>query len=153
MAARAPFTINSFREPFASWMPGVATNTICAFSVFFIPRILFLVVWGFADTMAIFSPRIAFKRVDFPTLGRPMIATKPDLKDMRLKITLEQTRCQWRVNCKIAIKTLAILQTCDLPAILCSYQVKIALSWLIILSLCVACQKILLHAGHILNKS
>lgn len=30
--------------------------------------------------MAIFSHNIWFKRVDFPTSGSPIIATKPDLK-------------------------------------------------------------------------
>ena len=29
--------------------------------------------------MAIFFPKTLFKNVDFPTLGRPMIETNPDL--------------------------------------------------------------------------
>jgi hypothetical protein len=29
-------------------------------------------------TMASFSPRMVFKRVDLPTLGGPTIATKPE---------------------------------------------------------------------------
>ena len=28
--------------------------------------------------MAIFSPKMRFMKVDFPTFGRPMIATKPE---------------------------------------------------------------------------
>jgi hypothetical protein len=32
------------------------------------------------EVIAIFSPSREFKRVDLPTLGRPMIAIKPDFK-------------------------------------------------------------------------
>ncbi len=37
------------------------------------------VVWGLLDIMAIFSPVRRLSRVDFPTLGLPIIVTKPDL--------------------------------------------------------------------------
>ena len=30
--------------------------------------------WGLLDTMEIYSPSMALRRVDFPTLGRPTIA-------------------------------------------------------------------------------
>jgi hypothetical protein len=40
---------------------------------------LFRVVWGLWVVMAILSPTILFKRVDFPTLGLPMMLVKPDL--------------------------------------------------------------------------
>jgi hypothetical protein len=33
------------------------------------------VVWGFGDTAATLAPTSAFSRVDFPTFGRPMMAT------------------------------------------------------------------------------
>ena len=40
---------------------------------------LFLVVWGLLEIIAIFSPTRRFIKVDFPTLGLPIILTKPDL--------------------------------------------------------------------------
>ncbi len=43
------------------------------------PWIRFRVVCGLSDMMAILWPMAMFKRVDFPTLGRPMMATNPDL--------------------------------------------------------------------------
>ena len=43
------------------------------------PCILFLVVWGLSDIIATFCPRTLFINVDFPTFGRPIILTKPDL--------------------------------------------------------------------------
>ena len=42
--------------------------------------ILFRVVWGLLDTMAIFSPKSRLRRVDLPTFGRPMREMNPDLK-------------------------------------------------------------------------
>lgn len=53
-------------------MPGVSTKMIWASGSVLIPVILFLVVWGFEVTMAIFSPSMALRRVDFPTFGLPM---------------------------------------------------------------------------------
>ena len=38
----------------------------------------FLVVCGFLETPAIFCPIQAFSKVDFPALGRPIRATKPE---------------------------------------------------------------------------
>jgi hypothetical protein len=43
------------------------------------PIIRVRVVWGFFDTMAIFSPISLFSMVDFPTLGRPTMAMYADL--------------------------------------------------------------------------
>jgi hypothetical protein len=43
------------------------------------PRILFRVVCGLSEMMAIFSPKSAFRSVDFPTFGLPMMEMKPDL--------------------------------------------------------------------------
>jgi len=37
------------------------------------------VVCGLAVTIDILSPIVALKNVDLPTLGRPMMAMKPDL--------------------------------------------------------------------------
>jgi hypothetical protein len=44
------------------------------------PFILWRVVWGTAETMLIFALSKALSMVDLPALGRPIIATKPDLK-------------------------------------------------------------------------
>src|SRR5690242_14765664 len=38
------------------------------------------VVWGRWETMAIFCPRAAFRKVDLPTLGLPSTATAPQMK-------------------------------------------------------------------------
>jgi hypothetical protein len=40
------------------------------------------VVWGLGETMATFWPTSVLTSVDLPALGRPTIATKPDLKGM-----------------------------------------------------------------------
>src|SRR5690606_39685204 len=60
-------------------MPGVSRNTICPRSSVKMPRILFRVVWGLSDMIATFLPTTWFISVDFPTLGRPISATNPDL--------------------------------------------------------------------------
>jgi hypothetical protein len=52
----------------------VHKDNLCSWVVF-IPRILFLVVCCLPATMAIFCPRIRFRRVDFPTLGLPINET------------------------------------------------------------------------------
>ena len=39
---------------------------------------IFLVVPDLSEVIAIWRSKIAFKRVDFPTLGRPTILTNPD---------------------------------------------------------------------------
>ncbi len=51
-----------------------------------IPKILFLVVLGFSETAAIFSPTRAFIKVDFPTFGLPTTVINPDLKGLLLFI-------------------------------------------------------------------
>src|SRR6266568_5510412 len=43
------------------------------------PRMRVRVVCGRGETMATFSPRTRLRSVDFPTLGRPTMATKPAL--------------------------------------------------------------------------
>ena len=43
------------------------------------PMMRWRVVCAFAVTMESFSPTIAFISVDLPTLGLPMMFTKPDL--------------------------------------------------------------------------
>lgn len=43
--------------------------------MFTIPLIAFLVVCGIGETILTFSWQAVFKKVDFPALGRPMIAT------------------------------------------------------------------------------
>ena len=54
-------------------IPGVSAKISCAFSIFFIPRILFLVVWDFLEVIDIFLPKIWFKIVDLPTFGLPIM--------------------------------------------------------------------------------
>src|SRR5512137_1534456 len=66
-------------------MPGVSRKMNCPSSAFKIPVIRFLVVWGLLLVMAIFSPRIAFRSVDLPTLGRPAMAMNPDLNKTDLR--------------------------------------------------------------------
>ncbi len=56
-------------------MPGLSMKMIWPFSVVLMPRMLIRVVWGLSETMAIFWPRRALRRVDFPVLGRPTRAT------------------------------------------------------------------------------
>ena len=53
-------------------------KTIWAPGMLWIPLIRLRVVCGLSDVMTIFSPMMLFRRVDFPTLGRPMIDTKPE---------------------------------------------------------------------------
>ena len=53
----------------------------CAFSRFLIPRIRVRVVWGLSETMAILSPRIRLRRVDFPTFVLPRMEMKPDVNE------------------------------------------------------------------------
>ena len=43
-----------------------------------IPRTLERVVWGRPEVMVTFSPTKPLMRVDLPTLGLPITATKPD---------------------------------------------------------------------------
>ena len=51
--------------------------------------ILVLVVWGFAETAATFSPISALRSELFPTLGLPTIATKADFVS-KLQIALKE---------------------------------------------------------------
>src|ERR1039457_7119196 len=73
------------------WMPGVSTKTICAAGCesrrapFFAgtsttPAMRLRGVCGLAETMATFPPVRAFSSVLLPALGRPRMATNPDLK-------------------------------------------------------------------------
>src|SRR5512137_318841 len=66
-------------------MPGVSRKMNCPSSAFRIPVIRFLVVWGLLLVIASFSPRIAFRSVDLPTLGRPAMAMNPDLNKTDLR--------------------------------------------------------------------
>ena len=70
---------------FALWIPGVSKKTICPFSPVYTVCILFLVVCGFLEVMAIFCPIKWFIKVDFPTFGLPIIATNPDLKSALIR--------------------------------------------------------------------
>ena len=57
------------------WKPGVSTNMIWFLFSVLIPKNLCLVVWGFLEVIAIFWPRILFKRVDFPAFVLPTMET------------------------------------------------------------------------------
>ena len=75
----ATLTIYSPSLFLALWIPGVSRNTIWPSSHVYTVCILFLVVCGFFDVIAIFWPIIWFINVDFPTFGLPIRATNPDL--------------------------------------------------------------------------
>src|ERR1700746_2523029 len=47
----------------------------------------FRVVCGFGETIATLRPTRVLTSVDLPALGRPTIATKPDLNGMKLNCT------------------------------------------------------------------
>src|SRR3954453_4384383 len=58
-------------------IPGVSTRMICALLSITMPRISARVVWTFRETIVTLEPTSAFTRVDLPTLGAPISATKP----------------------------------------------------------------------------
>ncbi len=58
-------------------IPGVSTRMIWALSSITMPRIRARVVCTLRDTMVTLAPTSALTRVDLPTLGAPISATKP----------------------------------------------------------------------------
>src|SRR5579864_2681922 len=58
-------------------IPGVSTRMICALSSITMPRIKARVVCTLRETMVTLEPTSALTRVDLPTLGAPISATKP----------------------------------------------------------------------------
>src|SRR5437870_10950719 len=62
---------------FGEKMPGVSTRMICALSSITMPRISARVVCTLRETMVTLEPTSALTRVDLPTLGAPISATKP----------------------------------------------------------------------------
>src|SRR3954465_9546455 len=62
---------------FGAKMPGVSTRMICAPSSITMPRISARVVCTLRETMVTLEPTSALTRVDLPTLGAPISATKP----------------------------------------------------------------------------
>src|SRR3954454_17750693 len=58
-------------------IPGVSTRMICALSSMTMPRISDRVVCTLRETIVTLEPTSAFTRVDLPTLGAPIRATKP----------------------------------------------------------------------------
>src|SRR5205823_5415436 len=58
----------------------VSRNTNCACGKFLTPRMRWRVVCGLGVTIASFVPMITLSNVDLPTLGAPMIVTKPERK-------------------------------------------------------------------------
>ena len=63
---------------FGLWKPGVSRKQNWQSPSVRTPKIRVRVVWGLEETIAIFSPKRAFKREDFPTFGLPTMAAKPD---------------------------------------------------------------------------
>jgi len=61
-------------------MPGVSSSTSWAAGVVRIARSRLRVVWGTGEVIATFSPTNWLSRVDLPTFGRPIRATKPERK-------------------------------------------------------------------------
>src|SRR6516162_7935412 len=62
---------------FGEKMPGVSTRMICALPSITMPRISARVVCTLRETMVTLDPTSALTRVDLPTLGAPISATKP----------------------------------------------------------------------------
>src|SRR5215831_10223351 len=62
---------------FGEKMPGVSTRMICELPSITMPRIKARVVCTFRETMVTLEPTSALTRVDLPTLGAPISATKP----------------------------------------------------------------------------
>src|SRR5258708_36933130 len=58
-------------------MPGVSTRMICAWFSITMPRISARVVCTLRETIVTLEPTSALTRVDLPTLGAPISATKP----------------------------------------------------------------------------
>src|ERR1700756_218070 len=62
---------------FGEKMPGVSTRMICELPTIAMPRISARVVCTLRETIVTLEPTSALTRVDFPTLGAPISATKP----------------------------------------------------------------------------
>src|SRR5580692_7816331 len=58
-------------------IPGVSTKMSCATPSMAMPRTSVRVVWTLGVTMEILAPTSALAKVDLPTLGAPISATKP----------------------------------------------------------------------------
>ncbi len=58
-------------------MPGVSTKMSCASPSMAMPRMIARVVCTFGLTIVTLAPTSALTRVDLPTFGAPMMATKP----------------------------------------------------------------------------
>src|ERR1700749_4303115 len=62
---------------FGAKIPGVSTRMICDLPSMALPRISARVVCTLRETMVTLEPTSALTRVDLPTLGAPISATKP----------------------------------------------------------------------------
>src|SRR5215471_7838683 len=62
---------------FGAKMPGVSTRITCALPAIAMPRISARVVCTLRETIVTLEPTSALTSVDFPTLGAPISATKP----------------------------------------------------------------------------
>src|SRR4051794_5307354 len=78
MPAEAAFTIAvSSRRLGAAKIPGVSTNSTWVLSTMVIPITRRRVVWTLGETIETLVPTSWLSRVDLPTFGAPMMATKP----------------------------------------------------------------------------
>src|SRR5437868_11898912 len=72
-------TMARSRRRFGEKMPGVSTRMIWALSSITMPRISARVVCTLRETIVTLEPTSALTRVDLPTFGAPISATKPQL--------------------------------------------------------------------------
>src|ERR1700684_3035063 len=70
-------TIARSSRRFGRKIPGVSTRMICALLSITMPRISARVVCTLRETIVTLEPTRALTRVDLPTLGAPISATKP----------------------------------------------------------------------------
>src|ERR687893_565680 len=80
-SARPRSTLRCMRSVSASrgrCTPGRSTSTSCQSGPVAMPRISRRVVCGLSDTIATLPPTMRLTSVDFPALGRPARATKPE---------------------------------------------------------------------------
>src|ERR1700730_10059587 len=81
---QATATMARSRRRRGAKMPGVSTKMSCASPSIAMPRMIARVVCTLGLTIVTLLPTIALTRVDLPTLGAPMTATKPQRRDAAL---------------------------------------------------------------------
>src|ERR1035441_7800962 len=81
-ACRTKFIICSFKRESGLWTPGVSMKITWASGRCKIPRMRLRVVWGTGVTIETLDSTSAFTSVLLPALGRPTMATNPDLNEV-----------------------------------------------------------------------